>query len=399
MDTSQTTTDTSNRFALITHENISGYLWIASILCPIYAFLVIFIRWHIKWNLYGLDDATATLATFLQLGGCIPLFLAMNHGLGKSDRLVDAAVIDEAGKTTFIAQIFLLASLATAKCSVAYLLLRLFTRDLEVTRKPWLLCNGTLALTIVWGIGSIIAISAGCQPSALLQDGSLSHCSNQLTRWRVITCFDIFIELLLILLPVFFIWPIQMKRYIKVQVVIAFGLRAPVIVFTATRLHYITSYTNSTNTRYSIIPALAYLQLEVFWALLAATIPTLKAFMRSFNSGFGMEIDLDGYGSVSGYHQGSIPLQSLSKSNTRHGTSPSRFGRKTREDSSALDDTREEVSKLVGSSIRPDNVGTQTSIYHPERAKGANSVGSDGSQEMIIKREVQWTVWHEESKP
>ncbi|ORY05045.1 hypothetical protein BCR34DRAFT_49055, partial [Clohesyomyces aquaticus] len=277
--------DSEYRFALVTNQNYSGYLWIATILCLSYSSLVIVVRLHIKWKLYGLDDVTATAATLLQLAGGIPLFLALRGGLGQDERLISTAAIEKAGQNTFIAQVLIIASLATAKSSVAALMLRLFTRDLEITRKPWLLCNGTLALILVWAVGSILATSIGCPPTHFLQDPGLGYCNYPLTRWRIIVSFDILIELLLIALPIFFIWGIQMKPYIKIQVALAFGLRLPVAGFAGAHLHYLSiCYASRSNTSKEIIPALAWLQVELFWALLAATIPTLKAFMKSFNS-------------------------------------------------------------------------------------------------------------------
>jgi hypothetical protein len=257
-------------------------------------------------------------------------------------------------------------------------MLRLFTRDMKATRKSWVLCNLTIALIAIWCIGSIVALSVSCKPSGFIHQSD-KQCDSQVNRWRVITSFNIFIELLLMLLPMLFIWPIQMKRYIKLQVVIAFGFRAPVIAFSAAHLHYVSSYANSSNISRAIIPALLYQQFELFWSLLAATIPTLKAFMRSFNSGFGMEIDLDGYGSAygsGGYYNGSFPLQSLSRN--RVGASASGTAK-----SKPRNGIEDEISAVSNPEIR-------------NKARATASVMSDGSQELIIQREVQWSVYTED---
>ncbi|ORY15013.1 hypothetical protein BCR34DRAFT_533475 [Clohesyomyces aquaticus] len=401
MDPSSMAPGARHRFAPITADNISGYLWVTTVLCLIYSFLIILARWHIKWKLYGLDDHAATLATFFQLAAAIPTFVALSSGLGQAEHLLDASQLQAAGEAIFAAEILAVASLATAKASVAALMLRLFTRDLEITRKPWLLCNGTLIIIIAWGFGGIVALSVGCQPSGFL----LGHCDDQLTRWRILVSVDIFIEILLVMLPVIFIWNIQMKRYIKFQVIIAFGLRFPVVAFAFVHLHFISDYDTGPNMSQTTISALVFLQIELFWALLSATIPTLKAFMKSFNSGFGMEIDLDGYGSVSGHGQsGRDDLRSYRmrplRPNPRYSTVTSKISAKFRQTNDG-GDTASTHSQLATSSIRPDNVRTETSIYHPaSKNRGPSSVESDGgSQEMIIKREVQWTVWHEDGKP
>jgi hypothetical protein len=264
-------------------------------------------------------------------------------------------------------------------------MLRLFTRDIKATKKSWILCNLTTALIVIWCIGSIVALSVSCDPSGFLHEFNES-CGFQLNRWRVIAAFNIFTELLLMLLPIFFIYPIQMKMYIKLQVVIAFGFRVPVIAFAAAHLHYVSNYAGSNNVSKAIIPALIYQQFELFWSLLAATIPTLKAFMRSFNSGFGMEIDLDGYGSAaygsggsaSKYYNSpgsSMPLRSL----PRNKAGASASGNKSQ---SGMED---EISAIANRVPK-------------DKPRATASVTSDGSQELIIQREVQWSVYTEDAQ-
>ncbi|KAF2257664.1 hypothetical protein CC78DRAFT_527498 [Lojkania enalia] len=389
MDAGPATALDEHRFALITVDDQSGYLWIASILCLIYTLLILVTRLHIKWNLYGADDVAATVATILQLGEVVPLFLAMKNGLGKSEHLLDAEQLSNVGRATFAAQIFLILALATAKGSVAALMLRLFTRDMKVTRMSWILCNAVLALTVAWGIGAIIALSVACSPSSFVRDVG-EKCGDQVLRWRIITVVDIVIELLLIILPVLFVWPIQMKAYIKLQVIVAFGFRAPVIGFGAAHMHYVGYYANSDDASKAMIPALVYQQFELFWALLSATIPTLKAFMRSFNSGFGMEIDLDGYGSgygSNGYYNGTYPLESLKNATAPNGVVTSTPETRARGQKSTGTGPQSAAGSVRGrgASVASERIGTET-------------VNSDGSQEMIIRREVQWTVSHDDAK-
>lgn len=63
MDPAPIDEDTSGRFAPITDDNHAGLLWITSILCLIYSVLIIGVRLHIKWNMYGADDIAALVAT------------------------------------------------------------------------------------------------------------------------------------------------------------------------------------------------------------------------------------------------------------------------------------------------------------------------------------------------
>ncbi|KAH7130220.1 hypothetical protein B0J11DRAFT_522672 [Dendryphion nanum] len=397
-------TDTGHRFAPITTDDSSGHLWISSILCLIYCSLVLLVRLHIKWNLYGADDATATVATVLQLGEVIPLFIAMKQGLGKSAHLLDASQMEAIGKSTFAAQFFLILSLAMAKASVAALMLRLFTRDINVTRKSRRLCHATLVLTAIWAIGSILAMGISCNPTEFGQETALRQCPNQLTRWRIVAAIDMLIELLLVLLPLAFVWPIQMKGYIKLQVAIAFSFRLPVIALSALHLHYMSSYINSTNPSKAIIPALVCQQFELSWSLLSATIPTLKAFMRSFNSGFGMEIDLDTpYGYGSGNNNGTYRLETMKNTTASHATFNGGSALRSHQGSMKRQDIAPSATSTPAKSAKAAGVvninetnGSDTTFYlvNPHEERG--SITSDGSQEMIIRRDVQWSVSYEE---
>ncbi|ORY18356.1 hypothetical protein BCR34DRAFT_582986 [Clohesyomyces aquaticus] len=324
---------TGPRFAIITEDNISGYLWITTVLCLVYLFLVIFVRWHVKWNLYGLDDDTATLATFLQLGGSISLFLSLNNGLGKAEKLQNPSWVEKAGK--LFGQQDRLMDLMAAYTYTDNICITNFHACVPIYRQ-----NARLPIF--------------CSTSSP-------------TTWTLLG---------------------SMRRYIKLQVVTAFSLRFPVIGFPIAHLHRISSYNTGANTETSkkIVPAIMYLQLELFWALLRATIPTLKAFMRSFNSRLGMEVDLDGYGSASVSRGVSYRLKTLSKPDRRYSTMGSKVTTKLRQNN-------ETNGISDGDRIRPDNVSTETSAY---RTKPSTSIDGE-SQEMIIKREVGWTVSYDPS--
>lgn len=264
-------------------------------------------------------------------------------------------------------------------------MLRLFTRDIVVTRRSRLLCHATIVITILWTIGSLTFTAISCNPSDFVLDTPEGHCDTRLGKWRLMTAFDILIEVLLVTLPILFVWHIQMKRYIKLQVAIAFGFRLPLIAIAAVHLHYVSRYNNGTNTSQAIIPALVSQQCELLWSLLSATIPTLKAFMRTFNSGFGMEIDLD-----SPYGHRSEPQDSktyiLGSAPDEHTTTTHRIIAGENQISRQRDDS--ETAKAYG---LDDEMASPSEF----RTRPQSSFTSHSSREMIIKREVGWRVSYE----
>ena len=56
-----------NRFSPITTDDHAGLLWITAILCLIYSFIAFMVRGHVKWNLYGVDDAFLAAATVCEI--------------------------------------------------------------------------------------------------------------------------------------------------------------------------------------------------------------------------------------------------------------------------------------------------------------------------------------------
>ncbi|KAJ4986414.1 CFEM domain-containing protein [Stagonosporopsis vannaccii] len=381
----------THRFAPNTAENSSGQLWIASILCLIYCTLVLVVRLHIKWRLYGVDDAAVTIATALQLGVNIPVFIALQNGLGDSTLELNRTREGIMGKATFAAQLFFILALAASKLSVTALMLRLFTRDIVVTRKARILCYTTIAITILWALGSIIGMALSCSPSDFVRDGGPNHCRTRLLQWWMTAAFDIVTELLLVILPTLFVWSIRMKRHIKTQVAIAFGFRLPLVAIAAVHLYYVSKYSNATNMSRSIIPALVLQQCELLWSLISATIPTLKKFMRTFNSGFGMEIDLDSpYGHRSGPDDDKTYI--LGSGQRSEGfilpINPNANAHKHQE--------------VIASDETPRSQGNR--YYHevsePNETSSRPQSGytSHSSRDMIIKREVGWRISYEDQK-
>ncbi len=187
-----------------------------------------------------------------------------------------------------------------------------------------------------------------------------------------------------------FVWPIQIKRYIKIQIAVAFGLRSPLIAFSALHLYYVSSYSNTANMSQAIVPALVLQQCELLWSLISATIPTLKAFMKAFNSGFGMEIDLDShYGQRSGpqdsktYAPGSA-LRSATCDTSKVPAANSRGHHRCSSAAKILQESK--VYNLTEETLNRGRSG-------PGRQ---GSFASDSSRDRIIKRETPWRLSYEE---
>jgi len=268
-------------------------------------------------------------------------------------------------------------------------MLRLFTRDIIVTRKARMLCYTTIAITVLWGVGSVIGTAVSCGPSGFIRGERTTYCRTRLLQWRITAAFDIVTELLLVILPTLFVWPIRIKRHIKTQVAIAFGFRLPLVAIIAVHLHYVSKYSNTTNTSNAIISALVLQQCELLWSLTSATIPTLKKFMQTFNSGFGLEIDLDdSYGHR--YSPDDDKTYILRSRQRGEGlvlpTDPGSDAQNRRETTMSNETTQPQKIRDHGEFL----VTSETS------SNSQSGYTSHSSRDMIIKREVGWRISFED---
>ena len=142
-------------------------------------------------------------------------------------------------------------------------------------------------------------------------------------------------------------------------------------------LKYISDYTTSKNPGIALVSALVLQQVELCWSLISATVPNLKSFVKSFSSGFGIQLDptltQGAYGSgrykgTNGYEMGSVPGK---------GDSKSRSGNRSYNEIEHQDPIPQQPQD--DDKIRRDQ----------------ESIDSAGSQDHIIRKDVHWDIHYE----
>ena len=111
----------------------------------------------------------------------------------------------------------------------------------------------------------------------------------QSIRWNVFFAIDILTELVLLVLPVFQVWNLQMPLKRKLTIIAAFYLRIPVFGMSIGRWWYTNHLCQSDVDagRESAI-VLIWLSVETSYAIASTTFSALKAFAMNFNSAFGL---------------------------------------------------------------------------------------------------------------
>ncbi|KIW87391.1 uncharacterized protein Z519_12027 [Cladophialophora bantiana CBS 173.52] len=382
----------SNRFSPITPDDHAGSVWIATLLCLVYSVITLVLRGHLRWNMYGLDDYLALAATATQVGEVVAVIIGLDHGLGKTQDLLRQSELSKASRATFAGQLLFIVAAATAKASTLCLMMRLFNlvgprtgQRLQSKVLYWI----SLVILVgvgLWGILSIVALAVDCSISGFIQ-ADTAQCSHQFLRWQLIAAFDVATECILVAITVIVVWPVHLAFAMKCQVVLAFAFRLPVAMLSILHLHYVADYTSSGNPGIAIVPVIVIQQVQLCWSLISATIPNLKSFVRSFSSGFGIQLDPSltqayygsgrssgrlGRGSTNAYEMASVG---------GNGTAKSRSAAR-----SYNDNTTEQFPPVPQSGPGSNNLTVM---------RENDSIDSGGSQDHIIRKDVQWNVHYE----
>ncbi|KIW89557.1 uncharacterized protein Z519_09713 [Cladophialophora bantiana CBS 173.52] len=337
------------RFATVTDNDYGGVVWTVSILCGIYFLLTMALRGYIKRRTWGLDDWLAAAATAMSLAQYIAIWVSASNGLGRSCKHLTESQVSNIGRGVLAGEIFLVISLALAKASVTCLIRRLFSINM---RKRSLICDSFLAI---------------CVP-----------------RWEAIGILDAATEAAIVGMVFALLWGLKMKPGRKAQIVTAFAFRLGIIAFAAVHVWDQKNFTVRPNTGVRLAAPIVFQQIELCYSLLSCTIPNLKSFLLNFDTTIGMTLDpltTRSYG-VTNPHSATTSFR-LKTLRSRNGDKQPSPGVTPLFRPDAV-----EYTAAVGRNSAPNDMNEEASSI----SRDNQSDRSKGSQEMIIRREVAWTV-------
>jgi hypothetical protein len=235
------------------------------------------------------------------------------------------------------------------------------------------------------------------------------------TSWILIGIIGIIWEILLITTPAYMIWGMQIPTSSKIVVISAFAFRIPLLAIPIVRLVFLMGARSSTDYTFDVVPTVIFTQVEMHYALLAATIPCMRPFLKALNSGYlstvAVQVDRtlvvgakDGSNSVPSRCE-SVPLEDRSRSRaTIRSPQPSsgplpppepNFSQpRPRADSTPpqLPPTIPEENANFDFDFPNSSPGTvdRSPSAHSDCDRGSHS--SYGSEQMIIKKDTTYTV-------
>ncbi|KXJ94953.1 hypothetical protein Micbo1qcDRAFT_216590 [Microdochium bolleyi] len=401
-----------DRFSPIYPDDHAGYIWIVGITALIYSLTATIVRVFIKARLFGTDDYLLVASTVLHVAQTVTIFTGLNNGLGKFNSITTPEQWASAGKAYYTADIFLFLALGLSKCSILGLILRVVEDRKSLMRR---LCLGTIGLSATWGVVSIVLFTAGCPADSILNSG-VAGCSAQQARWITITAIDVVTEVAICIFPLALVWSVHMTAWLKFQVVAAFLFRIPLVPLALVRLYLLNANYGSAEPLFAVTDVISINQVVLCWSIISANIPNLKQFLKSFFTGLGYPVNLDDtrsggvYGSShagNNYAMRSVTRRTGGRSNAASATTTriTVGGGRNMEDE-AIDralslrpaDHEHKTRVLLHRKDGSDGSGGRQHGGSRGTADGSDGDGHSrtGSQEMIIRREVEWQVTHED---
>ncbi|KAK6428184.1 hypothetical protein LTR95_015674 [Oleoguttula sp. CCFEE 5521] len=185
--------------------------------------------------------------------------------------------------------------------------------------------------------------------------------------------------------PIVLVYGLQMPLASKLTVVTGFAFRLPVVVFTILRFDaFRDTPGNVADISWTYVLLAIYTELEMHASLMAATIPCMHIFLRSFNTGFlattALQVDSSG-------------TMSATKGESSHAmkTVRSRHMQNSQERSWNRDPIHEGGKSPM--KLNPEQGHTVSNVTHrdrrPEDEIDTGSVESDGSDRIMVRKTVQ----------
>ncbi|KAH7071991.1 hypothetical protein BKA63DRAFT_544444 [Paraphoma chrysanthemicola] len=303
-----------HRWGNVTPDDRSGILYITAFLSFTYSSITFITRCFIKWRLLGLDDAAALAAQIASLVQFSLLLTSLSAGLSKNFELLKgddyARMASVSGGDSNLSsklmlqqsqygnQIALYIALGLSKLATILLVQRLFTRDM---RSAWIVCNVVTGITLGWTILAALLVSVGCSPESLAPQVPSQTCRSIVTRYRFVIITDALTDVVLVAVPTVLCWRLHMDIRNKLQVFAVFGFRLPLVALAGLFVKTWERSLASGNPGVHRTPAIIYQQAELCGSLIAATIPCVKGFIQSFDTGSGVKA---GIGSSNDYSSG-----------------------------------------------------------------------------------------------
>lgn len=265
-------------------------------------------------------------------------------------------------------------------------------------RDAWKTCNIIIGAIVIWTIASAALVSAGCSPGSMSPKTASQVCSRLETRYMIVIITDALTDAVLAFIPTYLIRHLHMSVTFKLQVLGIFALRLPLLVLTVLFFKAWQISLHSENPGVFRTAALVLQQAQVFSSLLASTIPCLKSFLQSFDTGSGVKPGL-GHSSKSSGQYGH--MSTIRRSKPRTAQHAEAYHMDTLHPTASNGSVSLEGERKRFSAVR-DSEGVSAAEQDATRSNGSVDLDRRSSQrstdQLFIRKDVEWTVKNEPAR-
>jgi hypothetical protein len=287
----------------------------------------------------------------------------------------------------------------------------LLLERLAVSRLHKRITFATAGVVGVWALVGIVVLAAQCGSSNPWASSS-PKCIDSKAFWIGMAPVDIITELVVVVVPGLMMIPVQVAISKKAVIIAAFIFRVLSIAATITRLFFIHPVTaHSSDATFDAVNYNILTQCVLSICITTACIPCLKPFLDGFDSGFmGISFkDRMPGGSNSHSHNRDYKLSDLAYANAgprgKNGNLDSmaiRSQNYEKDNTSHSEESDYHPRNKMGVSVQIVADGQNHEQRTPRHQRGGDSgsiASSSKSDQMIIKKNVQYTVQYEEAAP
>ncbi|KUJ14945.1 uncharacterized protein LY89DRAFT_649533 [Mollisia scopiformis] len=351
---------------VLTATDQSGVILIAAALGLIFAIISLLIRVYLQLEVrhhVARDDAAVLLAMLVFVGQSSAVFVEVSKGFGKTLSDIPLSNLTSLQKASYSSDILYLVAVWLTKCSVAFLTIRL-----SPDKRHNFASNAVLYTSTLFVVISIFMFALGCNLSEPWLFIDTPYGMNMFLRWQIVAAFDIVTELALLALSFYLVGGLQLSRYKKFVVIFAFALRLPIIVAIAFRLHFLRNELSSSDPTLKGSLASVSTQIQISYAIIAATTPCLRPFMSALSTNYGAPAQIKTPSSTK-KSDNSYALSSFSKNRGQEKGKQINITK-------TVPDTRWDLADHHASVVAGDNI----------------SFDSHSSIQMIIQKNTEWGV-------
>ncbi|RMZ89890.1 hypothetical protein DV736_g2868, partial [Chaetothyriales sp. CBS 134916] len=235
----------------------------------------------------GLDDIMSGLSMVFGIAQTVVIYISAVNGLGQHQSSLSPKSFRTYATSYYAANILYFLAVYFAKISLVMIIMRLSPAHF-VQR----LCVGVLLFITAWILAEIFAFAfQSPTPQAWNYTQTRRGGVNVPALYYTAAAGDIVSDLLVIILPAYVIWQVQISMKRRLAIISVFFVRICVIICSIIRIPALIHYVTSTDRSWHAVGPQTWIQIIQCLSILTACTPCLKPFLEALESGF-MDLSL-----------------------------------------------------------------------------------------------------------